>query len=130
MSTLYLAIGLIILIVVNIVLGSLSAMFAGDFDWKRFRTGVYKGCIIFICLALIYLAGFLNQDVIAFEVSGQAVNLMQAVYLIVFAGYVYYGKNAVEKIYKLFTGANVKIGEPSAEKDTINAFIESVNTQG
>jgi len=125
MSTLYLAIGLIILIIVNIVLGSLSAMFAGDFDWKRFRTGVYKGGIIFLCLALIYLAGFLNQDVIAFEVSGQAVNLMQAVYLIVFTGYVYYGKNDVEKLYKMFTGANAKISEPPAESDIAVELIKN-----
>jgi len=125
MSTLYLAIGLIILIIVNIVLGSLSAMFVGDFDWKRFRTGVYKGGIIFLCLALIYLAGFLNQDVIAFEVSGQAVNLMQAVYLIVFTGYVYYGKNDVEKLYKMFTGANAKISEPPAESDIAVELIKN-----
>ena len=107
MSTLYLGIGLIILISVNIILGSLSAMFSGQFNWKRFRTGVYKGLVIFICLALVYLAGFLNQNIMAFEVSGQTVNLMQAVYLIIFAGYVYYGSNSITKFYKLLTGTKI-----------------------
>ncbi|HBR32465.1 MAG TPA: hypothetical protein DD733_10315 [Clostridiales bacterium] len=103
MTTLYLAIGLIILIAVNIILGSLTAIFGNSFDWKRFRTGIYKGGIVFLCLALVYLAGWLNQDIMAFEVSGQTVNLMQAVYFIIFAGYVYYGSNTITKFTKILT---------------------------
>ena len=106
MATLYLAIGLIILITVNIVLGSLAAMFAGSFDWKRFRTGIYKGGIVFACLALVYLTGWLNQDIMVFEVSGQTVNLMQATYLIIFAGYIYYGSNVITKYYKILTSGS------------------------
>ena len=107
MQTLFLAIGLIILIAVNIILGSLAAMFGGSFDWQRFRKGIFKGGIIFACLALVYLAGWLNQDIIAFEVSGQTVNLMQATYLVIFAGYIYYGTNVITKYYKILTGGGV-----------------------
>ena len=112
MATLYLAIGLIILIAVNIVLGSLAAMFAGAFDWKRFRKGILKGGIIFACLALVYLAGWLNQNIMVFEVSGQTANLMQATYLVIFAGYLYYGTNVITKYYKILTGGS-KAEEPS-----------------
>ncbi|PKM63154.1 MAG: hypothetical protein CVU97_01520 [Firmicutes bacterium HGW-Firmicutes-21] len=112
MQTLFLAIGLIILIAVNIVLGSLAAMFAGAFDWKRFRKGIYKGAIIFACLALVYLAGWLNQDIIAFEANGQIVNLMQATHLVIFAGYIYYGTNVITKYYKILTGGGAKEKPP------------------
>lgn len=103
MTTLYLAIGLIILIAVNIILGSLAALFGSSFDWKRFRTGIYKGGIVFLCLALVYLAGFLNQDILAFEVSGQTVNLMQAIYIIVLVSYTYYGANVIKKFTTILT---------------------------
>ena len=112
MSTLYLAIGLIILMAVNIVLGSLTAMFAGSFNWKRFQTGIFKGSIIFVCLALVYLAGWLNQNIIAFEISGQTVNLMQATYLVLFAGYVYYGSNGITKFWKIFAVENTLNKKP------------------
>lgn len=103
MTTLFLAIGLIILIAVNIILGSLAAIFGSEFDWKKFRTGIYKGGIVFLCLALVYLAGWLNQTIIAFEVGGQTVNLMQATYLIVLASYTYYGANVLTKFTKILT---------------------------
>ncbi len=106
MTTLFLAISLIILITVNIVLGSITAMFSGEFDWRRFRTGILKGFVIFLCLGLVYLAGWLSPDIIAFEVTGQTVNLMQATYLVVLAGYIYYGTNVITKYYNILTGGS------------------------
>jgi hypothetical protein len=43
----------------------------------------------------------------------------------VFTGYVYYGKNDVEKLYKMFTGANAKISEPPAESDIAVELIKN-----
>lgn len=45
-----LAIGLVLLVAVNVVLGSLNALFDGTFDRIKCRNGVIKGIIIAACL--------------------------------------------------------------------------------
>ena len=44
-----LAIGLVLLVAVNVVLGSLNALFDGTFDRIKCRNGVIKGVIIAAC---------------------------------------------------------------------------------
>ena len=44
-----LAIGLVLLVAVNVVLGSLNALFDGTFDRIKCRNGVIKGIIIAAC---------------------------------------------------------------------------------
>ncbi|HAN20435.1 MAG: hypothetical protein A2Y15_08765 [Clostridiales bacterium GWF2_36_10] len=111
MATLFLAIGLLILIMVNIILGSMKGFLNKSFDWDKCRKGIYKNGIIFICLTLVYLAGYLNQDIIAIEVGELKVNLMQATYYTILASYLYYAADVIKKISK-----NLKSGTINAEK--------------
>ena len=55
-----LAIGLVLLVAVNVVLGSLNALFDGTFDRIKCRNGVIKGVIIAACFVAFYVAGRLN----------------------------------------------------------------------
>ena len=57
-----LAIGLVLLVAVNVVLGSLNALFDGTFDRIKCRNGVIKGVIIAACFVAFYVAGRLNQS--------------------------------------------------------------------
>lgn len=52
-----LAIGLVLLVAVNVVLGSLNALFDGTFDRIKCRNGVIKGIIIAACFVAFYVAG-------------------------------------------------------------------------
>lgn len=101
---LYLAIGLLILIIVNIVLGSLNALFVNTFDRKKFLVGLVKGAIVVICFAATYLVGYLNPNIIAVNVNGTDVGVLTAVYLVVLAGYYYYAKQVIEKLSAIIKG--------------------------
>ena len=110
MNILYLAIGLVILVIVNIVLGSMSSWFDGTFDWTKCWHGIVKGGIVILCFALVYLAGYINPSVMAIEISGELVTLAQAVYLIVLAGFIYYAYQVLNKMKNLI-GAKIDIAE-------------------
>ena len=110
LSTLNLAKGLIILIIVNITLGSFSALFNQAFDWKKLFQGIIKGTIIAICFFATYYAGHLNPDIIAVNVNGEEVNLLTACYLILFSGFVFYAGQVSVKFVSLIKG-HITIGE-------------------
>lgn len=74
-SIIHLAVGLVLLVAVNIVLGSLNALFDGSFDKVKLRNGTIKGIIVAACFIAFYMAGWLNPDIIAIDVDGQTVML-------------------------------------------------------
>lgn len=56
-SIIHLAVGLVLLVAVNIVLGSLNALFDGSFDKVKLRNGIIKGIIVAACfIAFIWRA--------------------------------------------------------------------------
>jgi len=110
LSTLNLAKGLVILIVVNIVLGSFSALFNQAFDKKKLFQGIIKGIIIAFCFFATYYAGFINPDIIAVNVNGEEVNLLTACYLILLSGFVFYATQVSVKFVDLIKG-HIDIGE-------------------
>lgn len=124
-----LALGLIIFMIVNVILGRRKALSEGTFDKQKFKQGIYKGGIIFICLALVYFAGWLNKDIIAVTIDGNQVNMMQAVYLLILASYTYYATNIVQKFSKVLKSD--KSGEPPDIIKTVdpNAFAELIETK-
>lgn len=105
-----LGIGLAILIVVNIVLGSVDALLSGEFDKRKFWRGVYKGAIVALCFVSTYLVGWLNPDIVAISINGQAVNLLTAVYLVVMAGFLFYAYEVIGKLAS-FVHGKVKVEE-------------------
>ena len=103
-ETMYLAIGLIVLIIVNIILGSLNALFTSDFDRKKFYEGILKGSVVVLCFIATYYVGFLNPDIIAIQVNDIEVNVITGVYLIVLSGYYYYAKQVFDKLSNILKG--------------------------
>ena len=87
-----LAIGLVLLVAVNVVLGSLNALFDGTFDRIKCRNGVIKGIIIAACFVAFYVAGRLNPDIVAIDIDGETVNV---------TAYVLYAKDVFSKLSKL-----------------------------
>ena len=100
-SIIHLAVGLVLLVAVNIVLGGLNALFDGSFDKVKLRNGIIKGIIVAACFIAFYMAGWLNPDIIAIDVDGQTVNLMTASNLALLTAYVLYAKDVFVKLKNL-----------------------------
>ena len=98
LSTLKIAVGLLFLIIANILLGSITAILGGSWNWKRFLRGILKGCLVVLALAAVYAAGYLNPDLVVIDYEGQNVNLMTAVLLLLTAAYIVYGKDVIQKL--------------------------------
>ena len=90
MASIRLAVGLVLLIAANIALGSINAIIACEWDLVKFRNGCIKGGVIALALIAVYFAGYLNPDLMVVEVSGQTVNLMTAVSLVMLAAFTAY----------------------------------------
>ena len=93
-----LAIGLVLLVAVNVVLGSLNALFDGTFDRIKCRNGVIKGIIIAACFVAFYVAGRLNPDIVAIDIDGETVNVATAANLAMVTAYVLYAKDVLSKL--------------------------------
>ena len=99
-----LALGLIILIVVNIVLGSIDAWLTKTFDKEKFKKGILKGFIISLCFIATYFVGYLNPNVIVINMNSVDVDLLSAVTMVITAGYIWYGKEVITKLIVLVKG--------------------------
>ena len=117
-SIIHLAVGLVLLVAVNIVLGSLNALFDGSFDKVKLRNGIIKGIIVAACFIAFYMAGYLNPDII--EVDEQTVNLMTASNLALLTAYVLYAKDVFVKLKNLILSktSGTPPEEPAAEQET------------
>ena len=109
-SIIHLAVGLVLLVAVNIVLGSLNALF----------DGTIKGIIVAACFIAFYMAGWLNPDIIAIDVDGQTVNLMTASNLALLTAYVLYAKDVFVKLKNLILSktSGTPPEELAAEQET------------
>ena len=118
-SIIHLAVGLVLLVAVNIVLGSLNALFDGSFKVKL-RNGIIKGIIVAACFIAFYMAGWLNPDIIAIDVDGQTVNLMTASNLALLTAYVLYAKDVFVKLKNLILSktSGTPPEELAAEQET------------
>ena len=112
--------GLVLLVAVNIVLGSLNALFDGSFDKVKLRNGIIKGIIVAACFIAFYMAGYLNPDIIAIEVDEQTVNLMTASNLALLTAYVLYAKDVFVKLKNLILSktSGTPPEELAAEQET------------
>lgn len=93
-----LTIGLLILIVANIVLGSTDAIFNQKFDVVRFFKGIGKGVLVAGSMVGIYYAGTLNPDIIAVDIGGQQLTILSAINIVVLGAYYLYAKQVFEKL--------------------------------
>ena len=103
MTVVKLAAGLLPLIAANIALGSINAIIAGTWDLVKFRNGCIKSLVIAAALIAVYLAGFLNPDLMVVDVDGQKVNLMTAVTLTMLAAFTAYAVDVIKKLKDMLT---------------------------
>ena len=92
------AIGLGLLMIANIILGSYKAWSNGKFNTLKMAKGVSKSVFILTAFVLTYIAGWLNQDILVMAVGDVDVNIMVAIYVGVVGAYIAYGKQVVTKL--------------------------------
>lgn len=103
-DALRLGLGLLVLIAVNIILGSIDALLTKSWDKGKFLRGIIKGVIVALCFTATYLVGWINPDVLAVTINGQSVNLLTAVYLVIMAGFLFYAKEVIMKLASFVYG--------------------------
>lgn len=123
MTVVKLAAGLLLLIAANIALGSINAIIAGTWDLVKFRNGCIKSLVVAAALIAVYLAGFLNPDLMVVDVDGQKVNLMTAVTLTMLAAFTAYAVDVIKKLKDMLTTPTP--GEDQISRTSDKAFIES-----
>ena len=110
MNLVYLGIGLIVLMLCNILMGSIDALLTQEFNKKKFLQGVIKAVVVVICFILTYFVGLLNPNVVAISVNGEMVNVLTAMNLVVLAGFTWYAKEVFIKLATFIKG-KIDIGE-------------------
>lgn len=99
-----LGIGLVGLMTINIILGSIDSLFYKSFDKFKLWKGILKSGVVTFCAIGIYGIGYINPTVIVLDIDGQSVNLLTAVALIVMSAFIFYGKQCVDKLSKIIIG--------------------------
>lgn len=94
--------GLLVLIISNILLGSVDALLNKTFNTVAFFKGVGKGTIIILATAGVYFAGTLNPDIVAITLGGQELTILSAINLLILTGYFFYAKQVLEKLAVIF----------------------------
>ena len=123
MTVVKLAAGLLLLIAANIALGSINAIIAGTWDLIKFRNGCIKGLVVAVALLAVYMAGFLNPDLMVVDVDGQKVNLMTAVTLTMLAAFTVYAVDVIKKLKDMLTTPTP--GEDHTSSTSEEPFMES-----
>lgn len=90
--------GLLLLIVANLLLGSVRAAIGRTWDKRVFFEGVVKAAIVVAAFALVYLAGWLNPELVVAEFEGERINLITAVYLALLGGFACYAVKVLKKL--------------------------------
>ena len=99
---------LIIVVFMNCLFGSMSAILDGTFDPIVARKGLLKGFIMIIACFGIYGAGTLVPDLMVITLNGVELSLLTALEVAFKSGIVYYGALDVQKIFSLL---GIKVGE-------------------
>jgi len=128
LSIVCLALGLIILIVVNIVLGSLGAIFQNVFNREKLLRGLIKAGIVVLCFAATYLVGYLNPGIVAIEVNGIEVTVMTGIQLVVLVGYYHYAKQVIDKLTAIIKG-NMFVEEAKLHKASTESVLQAVSDE-
>lgn len=88
---------------VNIILGSVDAIFNGSFDKKKFIKGIGKASVIVGCVFAGYYAGNLVPDIMVMKVDETDINLMTAIHLSGVTVFGLYAKQFIDKLMSMLT---------------------------
>lgn len=111
-NTVLLAIGLLILVSVNVALGTLHSWLHGTFDETKLWNGAKKGGIVAVCFAAFYIVGQMNPDIAAINIQENTITVGNAADILMTSAYVLYAKDVFAKLYKMILGKT-----PGAEED-------------
>lgn len=94
-------IGLISVMIANVLLGVTLAKLKKEFNKEKLLNGLVKYLSIIIGVLLMYLAGYLNSDIMIANINNVEVNLMTAIEVLFISGIVYYGVQDLIKLKNL-----------------------------
>ena len=119
---LFLGLGLLILIIVHIAIGSVNALVNKEWNWKTFWSGVIKGAIFTVSFVAVWFVGWLNKELAIIELNGQTVNLETGVYFILLTGFTYYAGKVLIQLKNVMMK---KTTDPNqTDEETINELAE------
>lgn len=126
-QTLLLGGSLLILIMVNIILGSVSGLFKQQFDKKIFWQGLLKGVIIVICFCAVLMVSKLNHDILVVSVNDQNVDLGTAIQMLMTSSYAWYGLEIYKKMTGLLSG-KYNVNETITSTKPVTATEDIIST--
>lgn len=94
-------IGLISVMIANVLLGVTLAKLKKEFNKEKLLNGLVKYLSIVLGVLLMYLAGYLNSDIMIANINNVEVNLMTAIEVLFISGIVYYGMQDLIKLKNL-----------------------------
>ena len=99
-------IGLVSVMIANVLLGVTLAKLKKEFNKEKLLNGLVKYLSIIIGVLLMYLAGYLNSDIMIANINNVEVNLMTAIEVLFVSGIVYYGMQDLIKLKDLLGLSN------------------------
>ena len=99
-------IGLISVMIANVLLGVTLAKLKKEFNKEKLLNGLVKYMSIVLGVLLMYLAGYLNSDIMIANINNVEVNLMTAIEVLFVSGIFYYGMQDLIKLKDLLGLSN------------------------
>ncbi len=94
----------ILLMIANQFMGVSLAKITDEFDWKKFKDGLFKYLTYIICWLFTVSAGLINPDLIVVVINGANVTIIVALTMVTTGGSVYFGYKVIDKFAILFGG--------------------------
>ena len=99
-------IGLISVMLANVLLGVTLAKLKQEFKKEKLLSGLVKYLGIVLGVLLMYLAGYLNPNIIVANINNVEVNLMTGIEVLFISGIVFYGIQDLIKLKNLLGLSN------------------------
>ena len=94
-------IGLVSVMIANVLFGVTLAKLKKEFNKEKLLNGLVKYMSIVLGVLLMYLAGYLNSDIMIANINNVEVNLMTAIEVLFVSGIVFYGMQDLIKLKDL-----------------------------
>lgn len=99
-------IGLISVMIANVLLGVTLAKLKQEFKKEKLLSGLVKYLGIILGVLLMYIAGYLNPDIVVANINNVEVNLMTGIEVLFISGIIYYGMQDLIKLKNLLGLSN------------------------
>lgn len=125
-TTLKLGAGLLLLIISNIAIGSINAIANKQWNKEKFWKGVIKGAIVIAVCAAMYLAGWLNPDLVVMEINDETMSLLMGINLLLVGGFSCYAAKVIVKLKEIMLPSK---NEPQEESKTPSTAQDSMASE-